>query len=87
MCVSTWETTLESLQFFKYTVNTMQGSPPHLHTLFHVHRLRTSGLPVLTEVTGVEKADDELWASVVDNTMQPHLFVLIYRVTVGPTEE
>lgn len=86
MCVSTWGTTLESLQFFKYTVNTMPGSPPLLHTLFHTRRLHTSGLPVLMEVIGAKKADDELEGPVMDNTKQSHSFILIYHVAVGLTE-
>lgn len=37
----------------------MPGSPPLLHTLFHMRKLHTSGLPVLMEVIGAEKAADE----------------------------
>lgn len=87
MCVSTWGTTLESLRIFKYTANTVPGSPPLLHTLSRTRRLHASGLPVLMDVIGAEKADDELCTPVMDNTKQSHSFILICCVAVDRTEE
>lgn len=62
MRVSTWETTLESLQLFKYSVKAMPGSPSLLHTLSHTRGLHVPGFPVLMQRTGAERAADELQA-------------------------
>lgn len=87
MCVSTWETTLESLQLFKYPVKAMPGSPSLLHMLSHTRRLHAPGFPHLMQRVGAEKAADELQAPAMGNTKQSHSFRLIYHVAVGLTEE
>lgn len=62
MCVSAWETTLESVQIFKYPVKAMPGSPSLLHTLSHMRGMHVPGFPVLMQGIGAERAADELQA-------------------------
>lgn len=77
MCVSTWETTLESLQLFKYPVKAMPGSPSLLHMLSHTCRLHAPGFPHLMQGIGAGKAADELqllpWVTPSNLTFYAHL--------------